>query len=215
MRSPLTAAPSFIQTRTFFGQRQGWQCDWRRRFFLLPHPARLHGSSGQRRPVSVRHPGSVRVWLYVLDCLSGYLQSYGCASPAPRQAGNACQRWSHAWNFGSPDAVEVQAIVEKASNVGVKAIGSMRPCRAGKKRPFARLNWEKAAQLWLCLPPLYTWDEAVQKKSGVAQAFVAQTALTVQLYAPILFERNYRIYAGRAHPCSLPLPFKGSLPDRP
>jgi len=47
----------------------------------------------QGRPVVLRHPGAVRPWQHVLDCLSGYLALAEALATRPQQ-------FSGPWNFG-------------------------------------------------------------------------------------------------------------------
>src|SRR5215203_2586683 len=60
----------------------------------------------ESRAVVLRHPGAVRPWQHVLDCLGGYL------TLAEALANDA--RLSGAWNFGPPDAdcLPVSSVVE-------------------------------------------------------------------------------------------------------
>ena len=52
---------------------------------------------GRGKPVVLRHPGALRPWQHVLDCLSGYLTLAEALYTDPR-------RYADNWNFGPPEA---------------------------------------------------------------------------------------------------------------
>jgi CDP-glucose 4,6-dehydratase len=112
------------------------------------------------QPISVRHPGSVREWLYVLDCLKGYLLLAAKLASEPRA-------YASAWNFGGQhgsQGAHVQALVEKA--IECWGAGTWQPeapqSISSIEKKVLRINWEKAAR-YLNWQPLYTWQEAVQQ----------------------------------------------------
>jgi CDP-glucose 4,6-dehydratase len=100
------------------------------------------------QPVTLRHPGAIRPWQHVLDCLSGYL---ALAEGLHRDP----QRYADDWNFGPPDAESwpVQRVVE--------ALGrhwQVQPCWVRDEQSHAheemelRLNSQKAYRElhWAC-----------------------------------------------------------------
>jgi CDP-glucose 4,6-dehydratase len=100
------------------------------------------------QPVTLRHPGAVRPWQHVLDCLSGYL---ALAEGVHRDP----ERYADDWNFGPPDSESwsVQRVVE--------ALGrhwQVQPCWLRDPQSHAheemelRLNSQKANRElhWAC-----------------------------------------------------------------
>lgn len=94
------------------------------------------------RFVALRHPGAVRPWQHVLDCLSGYLVLAEALHRDPA-------RYHGDWNFGpaDQDMQPVAAVVEAlASHWGTESPWEQDPGSHAHEEMELRLNSQKANQ---------------------------------------------------------------------
>lgn len=121
------------------------------------------------QPITLRHPRSVRPWLYVLEPLSGYLW---LAVKLLQEDGH---EFAEAWNMGPLESqgVTTEEIVKKTIELwggGSYLAGAFQP---EVETGLLRLNWDKAAHR-LGWRPVYTWQEALGETVAWYKAFHAQ-----------------------------------------
>ena len=108
----------------------------------------------QSRPVVLRHPGAVRPWQHVLDCLTGYLMLAEALARDP-------QRYAEAWNFGpaDADAVPVSDVVESLGRYwGIEKAWVKDDASHAPEEDLLRLDSTKAARLLNWRPRLPIHD---------------------------------------------------------
>ncbi len=108
----------------------------------------------QSRPVVLRHPGAVRPWQHVLDCLTGYLMLAEALARDP-------QRYAEAWNFGpaDADAVPVSDVVESLGRYwGIEKAWVKDDASHAPEEDLLRLDSTKAARFLNWKPRLPIHD---------------------------------------------------------
>jgi CDP-glucose 4,6-dehydratase len=108
-------------------------------------------------PVVLRHPGAIRPWQHVLDCLAGYVTlAEGLATDVARVSGE--------WNFGPSDAeaCSVSHVVESLASLwGVERPWVQDQVTYAHEEQQLRLDVSKATHYlgWQCFLPI---DDALQ-----------------------------------------------------
>ena len=111
---------------------------------------------GNKQPVSIRNPNSIRPWQHVIEPLSGYLQLAEKLFSDPTA-------FSQAWNFGpkDDDAKPVGWIVESIANKwGKDAIWSFDEGNHPHEAQYLKLDISKARQT-LGWSPRWALDQAL------------------------------------------------------
>jgi CDP-glucose 4,6-dehydratase len=116
--------------------------------------------------VTIRNPLSTRPWQYILDCLNGYLLV------VQKNIGNENFIFPDALNFGPPDSLSVQNVVDIFSKVmDLKFETAPEPGSVMEKK-YLSLNSNLAVET-LGWKPQFSAQKAVEKTANWYQSYLA------------------------------------------